>query len=74
MKADKHSVCGRRFAFFVAATFAFIVLFEHGTSNFADNAKKEIGQLQIVFGMKAKEAPKKDAAKPLSVGALRPRM
>lgn len=45
-------------AFFLAATFAFIVLFEHGTSNFVDNAKKEIVQLQVIFGMKAKDAPK----------------
>ncbi len=50
-------------AFFLAATFAFIVLFEHGTSNFADNAKKEGDQLQVIFGLKAKAAPKKEAAK-----------
>ena len=52
-------------AFFAAATFAFIVLFEHGPTNFADNAKKEATQLQVIFGVKAKEAPKKDAAKTL---------
>ncbi len=45
--------------FFLAATFAFIVVFEHGTSNFAENAKKEVGQIQIVFGMKSKPEPKK---------------
>lgn len=45
--------------FFVAATFAFIVIFEHGFSNFAENAKKEVGQIQIVFGMKPTEEPKK---------------
>jgi hypothetical protein len=52
-------------AFFLGATFAFIVLFEHGPSNFPENAKKEANQLQIVFGLKAKEAPKKEAPKPL---------
>ena len=49
--------------FFVAATFTFIVLFEHGPTNFADNAKKEVVQLQVVFGVAKKEAPKKEAAK-----------
>jgi len=28
-------------AFFLLATFAFTVLFEHGTSNYFDNAQKE---------------------------------
>ena len=50
-------------AFFLAATFAFIVLFEHGPSNFAENAKKEAVQIPVIFGMKAKADPKKDAKK-----------
>jgi len=29
------------FALFIAATFAFTVLFEHGTDNYFENAKKE---------------------------------
>ena len=49
--------------FFIAATFAFIVLFEHGPSNFADNAKKEVDQLQVIFGLKTKGEPKKGASK-----------
>ena len=49
--------------FFLAATFGFIVIFEHGPSNFADNAKKEADQLQVIFGVKAKAEPKKGAAK-----------
>jgi hypothetical protein len=52
-------------AFFLAATFGFIVLFEHGPSNFVDNAKKESVQLQVILGIASKEAPKKDAPKPL---------
>ncbi len=49
--------------FFLAATFAFIVVFEHGPSNFGTNAKTEADQLQIIFGMKAKPEPKKSSAK-----------
>jgi hypothetical protein len=51
--------------FFLAATFAFIVLFEHGPMNFPENAQKEANQLPVILGLKAKEAPKKDPAKPL---------
>ena len=49
--------------FFLAATFAFIVLFEHGPSNFAENAKKEAETMPVIFGMKAKPEPQKDAKK-----------
>ena len=52
-------------AFFLAATFGFIVLFEHGPSNFVENAKKESVQLQVILGMASKEGTKKDATKPL---------
>ena len=44
--------------FFLAATFTFIVLFEHGFSNFAANAKKEAELMPVIFGMKEKPAPK----------------
>jgi len=46
-------------AFFVAATFGFIVIFEHGPTNFVENAKKEVDQIQIVFGVKSKPDAKK---------------
>ena len=45
------------FALFLASTFCFIVVFEHGISNFGDNAKKEFASLQIIFGL----GPKKPA-------------
>lgn len=44
-------------ALFVASTFGFIVVFEHGFSNFGDNAKKEMESLKVIFGMGAKKAP-----------------
>jgi bacteriorhodopsin len=44
------------FALFVASTFCFIVVFEHGFTNFGDNAKKEAESLKIVFGLGAKKA------------------
>jgi hypothetical protein len=37
------------FALFVASTFCFIVLFEHGTSNFVENSKKEVNVLKAMF-------------------------
>ena len=40
------------FALFLAATFAFTVLFEHGTTNFSENAQKELTLLQNLYGKK----------------------
>jgi hypothetical protein len=40
------------FAVFAAATFAFTVLFEHGPSNFSENAKKEFDSLSKLVGGK----------------------
>ena len=37
---------------FAASTFAFTVLFEHGPSNFVENAKKEKDALQALVGKK----------------------
>lgn len=45
-------------ALFVASTFCFIVIFEHGFSNFGVNAKKEVEMLKVVFGMAGKNRPK----------------
>ncbi|HEX8372875.1 MAG TPA: hypothetical protein VF585_08855 [Chthoniobacterales bacterium] len=47
------------FALFLAATFAFTVLFEHGPSNYADNAKREIESLQRLYSAKIE---KKDSS------------
>jgi hypothetical protein len=48
------------FSLFILATFGFTVLFEHGTSNYFKNAKKEYEYLSKMVGAKA-EAPKTDA-------------
>jgi len=50
-------------ALFVASTFCFIVVFDHGVSNFGDNAKKEVKTLKTVFNLpetqsKANAVPK----------------
>ena len=45
-------------AIFVASTFAFTVLFEHGPTNFVQNAKKEADVLKAMVG--AKPERKKD--------------
>ncbi len=37
-------------ALFVVFTFCFVVIFEHGTSNFSQNAQVEIQALQKAFG------------------------
>ena len=47
-------------ALFIASTFCFLVIFEHGFSNFSDNAKKEADFLKMVF----KLSDKKKAAPP----------
>ena len=44
------------FALFVASTFCFIVIFEHGVSNFGENSKKEVESLKVIFGMASKKA------------------
>jgi hypothetical protein len=38
-------------ALFVASTFCFIVVFEHGFQNFGVNAKKEVQTLKTVFNL-----------------------
>jgi hypothetical protein len=43
------------FALFVASTFCFIVVFEHGFSNFGENSKKEVEYLKNVFGLVSKK-------------------
>ncbi|MEA3187165.1 MAG: hypothetical protein QOD99_995 [Chthoniobacter sp.] len=37
-------------ALFVVFTFCFVVLFDHGTQNFTENAQLEIQELQKTFG------------------------
>ncbi len=46
------------FAVFVASTFAFTVLFEHGPENFSKNAKKEYETISKLYGNKVEQ--KKD--------------
>jgi hypothetical protein len=46
------------FAVFLAATFAFTVLFEHGPENFGQNAKKEMDSLTKLYSTKIEK--KKD--------------
>ena len=40
------------FAIFLASTFAFTVIFEHGPMNFKENAKKEYESLSKLYGGK----------------------
>ena len=47
-------------AIFLGATFAFTVLFEHGPSNFSENAKKEYETISKLYGNKIEK--KKDAS------------
>ena len=54
------------FTLFLTATFGFTVLFEHGTTNYFENAKKEADYLQKMFGMKVE---KKDASNGLGDGS-----
>ncbi len=52
-------------ALFLASTFCFIVIFEHGFSNFGENSKKEIKSLKTILGMaENKHKEKEKAAKP----------
>ena len=46
------------FAVFLAATFAFTVLFEHGPTNFGGNAKKEMELFTKLYNSKIEK--KKD--------------
>ena len=39
-------------AIFLASTFAFTVLFEHGTSNYVENAQKEWNSLKSLYSAK----------------------
>lgn len=52
------------FALFLAATFAFTVLFEHGPSNFQENSKKEYDYLSQMVG--AKPVKKKDESEKIA--------
>src|SRR6187401_3450238 len=54
------------FTLFLASTFAFTVLFEHGTSDFQNNAKKEFDYLSQMFG--AKPQKKKDESERIGGG------
>ena len=54
-------------AVFIAATFGFTVLFEHGTSNFQENARKEYDYLSQMIG--AKPVKKKDESE--KIGTVR---
>ncbi len=50
-------------AFFLAATFAFTVVFEYGFSNFGENAHKQVDWFKKVVGVEAKKpAPAAPAA------------
>ena len=44
------------FALFVASTFCFIVIFEHGFTNFGDNAQKEFESVKTMVGLGPKKA------------------
>lgn len=48
------------FALFVASTFCFIVVFEHGFSNFVENSKVTLEDLKKISGL----MDKKPAAQP----------
>jgi hypothetical protein len=49
-------------ALFLASTFCFIVIFEHGFSNFGENSRKEIASLKHILGMAEKKS--KENAEP----------
>ena len=46
------------FTLFLVCTFAFTVLFEHGTENYFENARKEYDYVSQMIGMKP--VPKAD--------------
>lgn len=43
------------FAIFLLSTFAFTVLFEHGPTNFAQNAQKEFETLKKLYSTKVEK-------------------
>jgi len=50
---------------FLASTFAFTVLFEHGPTNFVQNAKKEADAIKMMAGAKpARRADESDKLTP----------
>jgi len=51
-------------AIFLASTFAFTVLFEHGTSNYVENAQKEWKSLQSLYSAKVQR--KQDGSEKLA--------
>jgi hypothetical protein len=55
------------FVLFLACTFTFTVLFEHGPRNFADNAKKEYDYLSQM--VRTKPVKKKDESDQIGGGA-----
>ena len=54
------------FTLFLVSTFAFTVLFEHGTTNYFDNAKKEYDYLSKMIGLQP--VKKKDASDQIGGG------
>jgi hypothetical protein len=54
------------FTLFLASTFAFTVLFEHGTTDFQNNARKEFDYLSKMFGAKVEK--KKDESERIGGG------
>ena len=48
------------FVIFLASTFMFTVIFEHGPTNFSENAKKEYELLSKLYGGKIEK--KKDSS------------
>ena len=52
------------FALFLAATFAFTVLFEHGPTNYVDNAKREMDSLQRLYSAKLDKKDSSDKVTP----------
>jgi len=52
------------FALFAASTFCFVVLFEHGVTNFGGNAQKELASVKTMLGMGGKTDKDKDKTVP----------
>ena len=52
------------FVIFLASTFMFTVIFEHGPTNFSENAKKEYELLSKLYGGKIEK--KKDSSDQLA--------
>ncbi len=48
------------FALFIASTFCFIVIFEHGFSNFGGNAQKEFETVKTLVGIGGKKTAPAD--------------